>query len=62
MCQGCWTEYGAPTIDSPAIRETADLIKRLRAEFSEVGGDLHIIIDDWNLKDRHIRLLLAGDQ
>lgn len=47
---GCWEEYGKPVIDSPEVRQTVLLVKRVY-EFSGVGGNLHVVVDDWNLED-----------
>jgi hypothetical protein len=53
MCHGCWVEYGQPQIDSSAVREAARAIAAVY-DFSCVGGDLHIVIDDWNLEDDNL--------
>ena len=54
MCMVCWEDLGAPKTNSPAVRKAAVLINRLRMEFSEVGGDLHIVVDDWYIDDNHL--------
>lgn len=56
MCQACWMQAGAPTIDTPAVRAAAVLIAKVY-EFSTVGGGLHVIVDDFNIEDSSI---LAG--
>lgn len=53
MCQNCWTEYGSPSEITPAIRLTAAIIGELY-EISSVGGNLHIVINDWNLDDSSV--------
>lgn len=51
MCMGCWEEhYDAAQIDTPAVRDAAAKIARVY-EFSEVGGGLHVAVDDFNLED-----------
>jgi hypothetical protein len=50
MCRHCWEEEGAPRIDTPAIRSARDLIQRVY-DFNDVGGGLHVVVDDWNIED-----------
>jgi hypothetical protein len=50
MCRHCWEEEGAPRIDTPAIRAARDLIQRVY-DFNDVGGGLHVVVDDWNIED-----------
>ena len=50
MCHGCWVEEGKPAIDTPAIRAAAAAVAEVY-EHSCVGGNLHIVLDDWNLED-----------
>jgi hypothetical protein len=50
MCRGCWEKYETPQIDNPVVREARRAIDAVY-EFSCVGGNLHIAIDDWNLDD-----------
>lgn len=55
MCYGCWEEYGKPTRVTPAIVETATLVEKLYASpGGGVGGNLHIVTDDWNLEDDNL--------
>lgn len=58
MCEDCWQSSGAPTIDTPAVREAALLAERVYA-FSCVGAHLHVVLDDWNLAKDHIKFCLA---
>lgn len=51
MCYGCWDEAGKPSAVTPAIEASAALVKRLYDKFSCVGGNLHIVTDDWNLEN-----------
>lgn len=50
MCFGCWEEYEKPENDSAEIRATVVAVAKVY-EFSSVGGNLHIAIDDWNIDD-----------
>lgn len=53
MCKGCWEEAGSPQIDNPQVREAERLISELY-EIHSAGGDLHIVLDDWNVGDNHL--------
>jgi hypothetical protein len=53
MCHACYVEYGSPTLDTTAIRAVAPLADVVYA-FSCVGGNLHIVLDDWNLEDENL--------
>lgn len=57
MCEGCWNEMGSPKLVSPKIREAARLIDGIY-EFSGVGGNAHIVVDDFNLGDDSIQYCL----
>ena len=57
MCQGCYEEYGSPTVVTDSVREAAELVADVY-EFSAVGGNAHIVLDDWNLEDDYIRWCL----
>lgn len=50
MCYGCWTEEGMPQIDTPTVRAAALAVAEVY-QHSCVGGNLHIVLDDWNLED-----------
>jgi hypothetical protein len=50
MCMGCWEDYDSPRIDTEAVRAAAKAIAEVY-EYSCVGGNLHVAIDDWNLDD-----------
>ncbi len=54
MCYGCWTEEGSPQIDTPAVRAAAASVAAVY-EHSCVGGNLHIVLDDWNLEDDNLK-------
>jgi hypothetical protein len=53
MCRGCWEEYGECVIDSPSIRAAAAAMDAVY-EFHCAGGNLHIVLDDWNLEDESL--------
>ena len=57
MCETCWREYGSPQIINPLIRRAEKLIARVY-EHGSVGGNLHIVIDDWNIEDEHIKFCI----
>lgn len=50
MCESCWEEEGSPCVDSPEVRAAAKLVAEVY-EFAPSGGNLHIMLDDWNLED-----------
>lgn len=50
MCLNCYEEHGSPAIDNERVRATSQAIGKVY-EFSAVGGNLHIAIDDWNIED-----------
>lgn len=53
MCYGCYEEYGSPAIVTDATKRVAELCGQLY-EIAPVGGNCHIVTDDWNLEDSHI--------
>lgn len=53
MCMSCWAELGEPAIDTPAVRAAIALVDEVY-EFSCVGGNLHIVIDDFNIDDDNL--------
>lgn len=50
MCLGCYEEAGYPATVTDEARKAAALAARVY-EFSCVGGNLHVQLDDWNLDD-----------
>ncbi len=50
MCIGCYEGYDSPAVITPETRAAAKLIEAVRSE-CPAGGELHIVIDDWNLED-----------
>lgn len=57
MCEGCYEEYGRPTIITDKTMAAASLVRRVY-EFSCVGGNLHIVLDDWNLQDENLQFCM----
>ena len=53
MCYGCYEEYGKPATVSQETQSAAELIEKVYAA-SCTGGNLHIILDDWNIEDSHL--------
>ena len=50
MCEACWDQMGQPRIETAAVMQCAELIGELYT-YCSVGGNLHCIVDDWNLDD-----------
>lgn len=53
MCYGCWEEAGKPQIDNEKVRAAVPLIAEVYG-YSCVGGNLHIVLDDWNIEDGNL--------
>jgi hypothetical protein len=53
MCEGRYEEYGRPSIVNAKTLAAAALVCKVY-EFSCGGGNLHIVLDDWNLEDDNI--------
>lgn len=53
MCQGCYEKAGKPSIVNVKTVVAAACIDQVY-EFSSSGGNLHIVIDDWNVEDAHL--------
>ena len=51
--------YNEAKVDTPAVREAIALIAEVYLH-SDVGGGLHVVVDDWNLEDHHIASLLVA--
>lgn len=58
MCKGCYIEMASPSIVNERTQDAAKLIARVY-EFSCVGGNAHIVLDDWNLEDHHVDWCLS---
>lgn len=54
MCYACWTKLGRPAAVTPKIIAAAELVDDLYG-LAPVGGNLHIVTDDWNIEDDHVR-------
>ena len=57
MCDECYARYGRPAVDNPAVRLAAERILAVYAA-NPVGGNCHIVLDDWNLEGEHIEFCL----
>jgi len=53
MCISCWQEYGSPKIINENVLSAVEVIRELYDE-SCVGGNLHIVVDDWNIEDENL--------
>jgi hypothetical protein len=53
MCYGCWEEAGKPVIDTPAVRAAAAAVEEVY-QHNCMGGNLHIVLDDWNIEDGNL--------
>ncbi len=53
MCNGCWEEYGNPRLKTPLVLEAQPLIRAVY-DWHLAGGNLHIVLDDWNLEDANL--------
>jgi hypothetical protein len=50
MCEGCYEEYGRPTIINGKTLAGAELVRAVY-KYNGVGGNLHVQLDDWNIDD-----------
>jgi hypothetical protein len=53
MCRTCWDGAGAPTIDNERVRAAVSLVREVY-EWNGAGGNLHIVLDDWNTEDSNL--------
>ena len=53
MCYSCYKEYGCPAIVNEATKHAAKLVEQVY-EWSCVGGNAHIVLDDFNIEDSSI--------
>jgi hypothetical protein len=58
MCYGCWEGHDKPTIDTPLVRAAAVAAADVY-EYSGAGGNLHIVLDDWNVEDSNLEFCSA---
>lgn len=54
MCYGCWQYCGSPKIVNEKTLGAASLVRKVY-ESNSVGGSLHIVLDDFNIEDSHVR-------
>lgn len=54
MCIGCYEKLEGKTIINEKTKMAASLIDEVY-DYSAVGGNAHIVLDDWNLEDHHIK-------
>jgi hypothetical protein len=50
MCEQCWRDHGAPRLYNAKVQAAADAIARVY-ELSIVGGNAHVVVDDFNIDD-----------
>lgn len=53
MCYECWEHAGKPAITTPAVIAAAALVGRV-FDLNHVGGNLHSVIEDWNLDNDNL--------
>lgn len=57
MCRGCYEEQGSPIAVCETTQQAVDVINEIY-RLNNVGGNAHIVVDDWNLEDEHIDFCL----
>lgn len=57
MCKRCYEEEGSPRIVNESTVAAAAAISKV-FEYSCVGGNAHVVIDDWNVEDWNINAAL----
>lgn len=50
MCIGCWEKHGSPKIVNEKTTAAVDLIRAVY-DANSVGGNLNIVLDDFNVED-----------
>lgn len=53
MCRGCWEESGMPKLYDERVQDAVDAIDALYTKHC-TGGALHIVTDDYNVKDHDL--------
>lgn len=48
MCINCWEDYKSEAVINDRVLTAKGLIDKLYA-YHEAGGNLHVVVDDWNL-------------
>ncbi len=62
MCEMCWNEYGEPNIVNEKTEAALALVRAVyEAPQGGSGGNLHIVLDDWNIEDDSIYFCLGED-
>jgi hypothetical protein len=62
MCITCWTDKGSPTDWNPDVAKVVELIRHLYEDLGHSnGGQLHAVLDDYNVEDEHIVPWWLGD-
>lgn len=55
MCEECWAKLGNPDVRTPNTFKTVKAIRKLYCmPECGAGGPLHILTDDWNVRDHDI--------
>ncbi len=61
MCEHCWISYDRPDIVNEKTEAAVALVRQVYdAIGGGAGGNLHIVIDDWNLLDHSIEWCQGG--
>ncbi len=63
MCQVCWAELGAPADWNAAVATGVRLAREVyKQPRGSAGGNLHIVLDDWNLENDNIRYCMDTNE
>ncbi len=61
MCEDCWNGYGRPNIVNEKTEAALVLVRQVYdAPCGGAGGNLHIVLDDWNLEKHSIEWCQGG--
>jgi hypothetical protein len=60
MCKSCWIEHGSPKINNEKVIKCQKIIKRIYEDHC-TGGNLHVIVDDFNIDDSSIEYFNKED-
>ncbi len=58
MCHECWVNAGKPREVTEMVIRAAEAIDEVYV-YSFVGGNLHVVIDDWNVDDEDLAFCRA---
>lgn len=53
MCNGCWENFESPKILNEKVKKAVRLIEKVY-KYNGAGGNLHVVLDDWNIEDCHV--------